>query len=290
MGFLFGGIITGNSSAVVDTYQFANLSTRGAAAANLSAGRYNFRAAGNNTNAFTFGGWTNTTVSTVENYLFATPTTKGTTPSALSGIRHGTAASSNNTNAFTYGGRTSSDSNAVENYVFATPTSKGTSPSTLSTARAHLRATGNNTVAFVFGGSTGEGSAFVSTVEQYQYASPGTKGTTPSVLAQAKDGMGVGANATIALVMGGRTTSGGTNIATGEQYIFATPTTKGAAPANLASANASAGDLCSGISLLLVYGSYAEHYILATPSSKGASPATCTVEWGGAGATNYTKS
>jgi hypothetical protein len=153
-----------------------------------------------------------------------------------------------------------------------------------------------DTNAFLFGGYLGgwEGTA---AVENYIFATPGTKGTAPANLDPAKFGQTAAGNHERAFVMGGWLNGSSSNgyTDTGEHYLFATPGTKGSSPANL-DRNNSFSSMAGNATVAFHFGGYTnsigahvevEQYIFATPGTKGTAPVELDVaKYGTAAASN----
>lgn len=290
VAFVLGGYTT-TATSTCEQYIFAT-GLKGTNPADLSSARYAIGTAANTTNMFTFAGYNDisgTGSTTCENYIFATPGTKGTAPAATAtaGL-YTTTAASNLTVAFVFGGWSTTTAHAVsaaEQYIFATPGSKGTAPSSLSSAREGLIASGNASVAFVFGGWEESSGLPVTTIEQYIFATPGSKGSNPIALATARYGPASAGNATLAFVFGGTPTSSVTgNVATCEQYIYATPGSRGSAPTNLgtalfspmAASNSTNAFTFGGLTTSTTSISTVENYIFSS-ATKGSAPAVLSV-------------
>jgi hypothetical protein len=139
--------------------------------------------------------------------------------------------------------------------------------------------------AFIFGGTVDITflASGTNNVENYIFAVPGTKGTTPALMSNGRYVASAAGNHQSAFHFGGwdaNASSGGVR-ATNEHYIFATPGTKGSAPADLSMPKHGTTAVGNQTQCFLFAGqdgaaSGNEQYIYATPSTKGTAPVQLT--------------
>jgi hypothetical protein len=196
MGTNTVSLVVGGYTTVAVTsgeqYIYATPGSKGTTPANLVTARYAASGASNATTGFIFGGSPTggyaAAVNTAESYVFGTPGTLGATPAALASTSILSGAAANTTSALVFLGQDSSNTylSTVEQYLFATPGTKGTAPPALATALKGVGAAASNTLAFALGGATQGAASYVTFGETYQFASLGTKGTTPAALSSGK--------------------------------------------------------------------------------------------------------
>jgi hypothetical protein len=234
VAFIFCGQKDNVSGDFNHQYIFASPGTRGATPVATATGKSKTCAASNATDAFLFGGHqgAGADLDTVENYIFAVPSSKGASPTSLTQPRTRASACGNSTMAFMFGGEfmtagampigATAD---CDIYLFTKPGTRGSGAAALNSARRLTSAASNATNAFVFGGGATASATYYTTVENYLYATPGTKGTVPASLSSADRADSAASSATNAFTFGTASIC--------ENYQFNVPGTKGAAPANL---------------------------------------------------------
>jgi hypothetical protein len=230
--FMFDGYVdSGSPQGRVEHYLFATPGTKGVTPANLHEGntRQESASASSSTRAYVYGGVGSGMDGTsyfrkVEEYPFATPATKVTPSIFLSTDNSTASAASNADRAYVFGG-VGWPYTKIENHLFATGVVTANAVSLVVGRLRSAAASNNSTLAAVFGGEGDSG--LLDTVEVYGFAQPGTRGTSPAVLHQAKRQLAAAGKSDFALVIGG---IGGTMTVNIEKYLFAAGVTKGTAP------------------------------------------------------------
>jgi hypothetical protein len=165
-----------------------------------------------------------------------------------------------------------------EQYVFATPGTKGVAPINLSAALGGYLCTGSNAT---------DALVFSVWMDHYIFAQPGSKGAMPAAPYENVYGSSAASNSTNMFMFGGIRGSGvnaGVNSTYVDNYIFATPASKGITPAVLsmarfisaAASNSSVAFVFGGDTTASGNGSSltntVEQYVFTTPTSKGTAP------------------
>jgi hypothetical protein len=119
-------------------------------ASHLSVAQFTMSSAGNEANAFVFGGGNPSIVAVdvVDVFSFASPGTIGTMPTiSMASHRYYSSAASNSTSAFIFGGSPDASTNAIdtcESYQFASMATRGATPAALSSPRMATCAASNH--------------------------------------------------------------------------------------------------------------------------------------------------
>jgi hypothetical protein len=247
---LYNGYSGGSFATAVENYVFSTLGTKGSSPLALSQANGRIAAASDKSaNAFVFGGYAGGGyLDTVEWYLFNNLASKGTTSAVLQRGYQVPAACGNSVFAFMFPGFNNQGATlfACEQFPFATGV-RTVLASTLSTAQFGMSSAGNETQAYVFGGSSPSFTP-IATVDVFNFATPGTRGTAAAIaLAADRYYSSAASNSTSAFIFGGSSTSNDTTagVDTCESYQFASMATRGATPAALSSgriATAAASD------------------------------------------------
>jgi hypothetical protein len=231
-------------------------------------------------------GVTQGTATTVKS-INLTSDTLATSPSSLSLNRSMGSSVANDTLVIVSGGQNAL-SYQIEMFAFAGGGTKGANPAASNWRRRRVASAGNLSVAFIFGGDgslagTTTPSPDLDVVEQWTFASLGTRGVDPIPLSSVRAGLSAASNSQKAFVFGG----GGshTSVSIVEEYIFATPGTKGTPPPVLTptrtghaspSNNTTKAFVVGGTTSGHTHASTNETYLFTTPGTKGAAPASGT--------------
>jgi hypothetical protein len=229
------------SNGYIGTYETYNFSTgtKGATANMLSVRGLGAGSSDGSALSMLFGGSTAfAQVNTVEQYDFATVT--GVANAAtISAARAYDSAASNSSNSFVFN---TDSASIVENWMFAAGGTKGVNASSMKSPARFSTAAASNGVdkAFVFGGYVGP---YVNSnvVEQYLFATPGTKGASALVTSSttaARAGMSAAGNSTKAFLFGGYIGSNNACQTIVETWSFAGAGSMGVLAAALSSASA----------------------------------------------------
>jgi hypothetical protein len=241
---LYNGWSGGSFSSVIDNYVFATLGTKGGSPPALAYGTQGRLAAASDksANAFTFGGYDGAYSArgyfdVIDWYLFNNLASKGTTAAVMSNGYQEPAACGNSVFALLFPGFAGQTATlfSCEKYPFATCV-RTVLPSTLSVAQFGMASAGNQSIACVFGGLNPSFAA-VGTVDTFNFATPGTRGTAPTVsLPLSRNYPSAASNSTSAFIFGGCVDgTGTTGTDTCESYQFASMATRGKSPAALSS-------------------------------------------------------
>jgi hypothetical protein len=241
---LYNGWSGGSFASAVENYVFATLGTKGGSPPALAYGTQGRLAAASDksANAFTFGGYDGAYSArgyfdVIDWYLFNNLASKGTTSSVLQHGYQEPAACGNSVFAFFFPGFAGVTATlfSCEQYPFATCVRTILS-SSLSVAQFSMASAGNETLAAVFGGFNAS-TIPVGTVDTFNFATPGTRGTTPTVaLAHSRNYPSAASNSTSAFIFGGCVDGTGTTGSnTCESYQFASMASRGTEPATLSS-------------------------------------------------------
>jgi hypothetical protein len=212
--------------------------------------------------ALVFGGIrTGAIMDTLDEYSFASGLRRVTAgPHLMRTAREYCSSASSRTRAMVFGGdvtNTSAFTGLVDYYDFATLSSVA-GAAALETDSGYMAAAGDNsTMALVFGGY---GPDILSRVEQYFFASPGTKGTVPATPGPAyphetsvgRQGPCAASNSSAAFVFGGYHAFSYKN---GDRYNFSSLGSLGAAPAALSTGRFDSG-ACGNATIAIIFGGY----------------------------------
>ena len=209
----FGGgqyPFTSTVSRITFATDTATATTRGP----LSLARTKLAAAGNFTNGWFGGGYTNNpgftnplVLSTVDRITYSTDTATASVRGPLSSSRYFLAAASNTTNAW-FGGGKSPFVSTVDRITFATDTATASVRGPLSSVKYSTAAAGNSDYGW-FGGGFGPSVGYLTTVDRITYATDTATASVRGPLSAARYQLAAAGNTTDGWFGAGKSPAGG---------------------------------------------------------------------------------